>query len=444
MILGIFNYKTQPALAQANDIVLEAQDGIESDPENGVVTATNHVRISRDGVVILADKVEYHQRTGAIVATGNVTITEKNLSYQTDFLTYNLKTKVGTSKFFHGKLVDQVRDGFFEGKDLKIEPQRVEINQISFTRCALNEPHYRLKAKRAIITEEKIKLQQVVLTLHGIPIFYFPSFSFKNQIKEEEKEDTIDYTPDIMIGYDDTSGIWAQYQQQQALNDHFNLALSGKVATKTKAEFNVGLGYRQGSFADQINLGIEWGQEPTISNILSYDLAAWSFSLSEWHSFSAAASNKLGINLTKKYFPTTLGNWQIGAMGYYVTSVDNQQRLYGGSYAGLRLDYQPFSYLNLHYLYLNDLDQQNDYRDLGPDAAGAPNGGNNFGSSLGASLNIPLKKGFKLGMNSSYNLDQAELLQLNYSLNYDTCCYQWSVDYDQLGNKWQFSGALKF
>jgi len=442
-MLSIFGCFKNPVYALTNEVLLEAEDGIESDLETGNIIATNHVRIARNGLVILADKVQYNQLTGALTATGHVTITEKNISYETEVLTYNIKTKEGSSSFFHGKITDPIRDGFFRGAGFVTSDQITNVKEIAFTRCALSNPHYQLKAKRAIITEKAIKLKHVVLTLYGVPIFYFPSFSIKSQKKKVNKDLEIDDAPDLMAGYDSTSGIWLQYQYHQTLNDYFALDLSGKVATETKAAFNLGVGYTKNLFSNHLNLGIEWEKEPTVENVLRYDLPSWNFSLSEWHSFAATNTNKLGVNLTRKYFETPLGKWQLGVSGYHVAALEEEEN-YGGSYGVTRLDYQPFAYLNLNYLWTYSFVDQNNYHDLGPDTTGAPNGGDNFGSSLGAALNVPFGNGFILGGSSSYNLDREELLKLDYNLNYENCCYKWLIGYDQIGKKWQLTGALKF
>ena len=151
-------------------------DRVEYYQEQKKVVGLGNVSITYKDVVLTCDRITVYLDTREGIAEGNVKVTQKGAFLTGERMNYNFDTKQGTilkgtytSPPFYGKAKDVV-------KVAKKDQYNMERGYI--TTCDLDNPHYRVQARRVkIYLDDRIEAQHILMFVGNVPVMYFPYYS---------------------------------------------------------------------------------------------------------------------------------------------------------------------------------------------------------------------------------------------------------------------------
>lgn len=174
---------TASAIQSANDIAPQVPkepivvngDNVEYFHEKKMVTGTGNVSIEYKDIKLTCDKITVYLDTRESVAEGNVRVTQKGAYFTGERMNYNFDTKKGTvikgylnAKPFYGKADDVEK--------LAVKDQ-FNMSRGYVTTCDLDNPHYRLQAKRVeIYLNDKVVAKHLVFYIKNMPVAYLPYY----------------------------------------------------------------------------------------------------------------------------------------------------------------------------------------------------------------------------------------------------------------------------
>jgi LPS-assembly protein len=157
-------------------------DSLHYDEKTSVVTATGHVEVMQDNIMLTADKVTYNQKTNIVEADGNISLTEPD-----------------GNVFFaeHMSLKDDMKQGIidnlsarFSDKSIMAAQKAERINEkvtvmdkVVYSPCTICEgektPLWQVKANKATIdeSEQTVTYKNAFFEVKGVPLLYTPYFS---------------------------------------------------------------------------------------------------------------------------------------------------------------------------------------------------------------------------------------------------------------------------
>lgn len=219
-------------------------------------------------VVVDGDEVSYLSQENTILAKGNVSLKYKEITITCDEAAYNTKNNQAQIKgnvvilSKKGKIKAEQAVYDFARKTADIKKIRVEADPVYgyaetgqglsekeyllekgyVTTCDLEDPHYRLKAKKIYVyPDEKIVARNVTLYLGKLPVFYIPYYS-------QPLNDT-SFPVEVSPGKDSDWGYYALTRWRYSLND----ASRGKVLLDVYEDRGLGTGITHKS--DKLSFG---------------------------------------------------------------------------------------------------------------------------------------------------------------------------------------------
>lgn len=158
-------------------IYLEANSGIIN--RNAVSTLQGKVIIKKNDILFKANNASFNKKNSLVTADGDVILKTNNLEFKSQSIRYNLKDNTGTVKQTEYKVGSQNAHG--NSKQVKlINKDELELNQATFSTCPARNPSWYIKSSK-IKLNNKAQLgtaKDITFNVGGLPIFYFPSFSF--------------------------------------------------------------------------------------------------------------------------------------------------------------------------------------------------------------------------------------------------------------------------
>ena len=173
----------QPSLAQdAGDVEFEA-DSVTVDRDNGVLTATGNVEITRGVEKLTAEKVIYNQDTDVAQAIGNVIYkTADGLEHRSDEMVLDENFTHAIAKPVISQLSDGTRFSA-SNADHKAE-KRTVFNRSRFSPCKCDydkgeSPIWDLRASSTThnLETSTITHNNVRMHIYGLPVFYLPALA---------------------------------------------------------------------------------------------------------------------------------------------------------------------------------------------------------------------------------------------------------------------------
>jgi lipopolysaccharide assembly outer membrane protein LptD (OstA) len=155
-------------------------------------------------VTINADQINYLQQKGQIIAEGNVTMEYKGTKIYCDKATYDAEVNkahiIGDVKIERDGSTTFGQDVVYDFNTMKADIEKVKISQPPMygqadqikkegenkyvlnkgyvTTCDLEDPHYKLVAKKVFIyPDDKVVAKNMILKIGNFPVFYIPYFS---------------------------------------------------------------------------------------------------------------------------------------------------------------------------------------------------------------------------------------------------------------------------
>jgi len=143
--------------------------------EESKAVAKGNVKVVYKDIILYCDEIIYDTKTNSAEIKGNVKIvTEKGTLYG-DYAVYDFTNQQATIK----DLRVQSPPMYGRAEDTeKVSSEKYVIKRGYVTTCDLDEPHYRLVAKRiTIYPGKKVVAKNVILKVGNTPIFYLPYYS---------------------------------------------------------------------------------------------------------------------------------------------------------------------------------------------------------------------------------------------------------------------------
>lgn len=169
--------------ASPNEIVPQAPkepiivngDNVEYFHEKKMVTGAGNISIKYKDIELTCDKITVYLDTREALAEGNVRVTQKDAYFTGERMNYNFDTKKGT--VLNGYLSARPFYGKAE-KVEKVERKDEYIMERGYaTTCDLDEPHYRLQARRVeIYLNDKVVAKHIVVFVGNVPVLYWPYY----------------------------------------------------------------------------------------------------------------------------------------------------------------------------------------------------------------------------------------------------------------------------
>jgi lipopolysaccharide assembly outer membrane protein LptD (OstA) len=407
-------------------ILLDADDGIDYDMGQNITTARKNVRLTRGDLLILADQIVYYGQTGIVEASGHVVYKAGTTEYRTDFLRYDVLNNTGKSETFRAVVAGEPRNFNITGQAVSLNPNDVsELSQVTITRCPKANPDYLFSAARVQLNGRRVRLEHVLLKIKGIPVFYLPVLIFYT-----------DYgLPLLVPGYDEDDGYNLKYQFMLVDTPKREWNFKGELSGKGDANVGFDLGIKSRRIRNHTELlYYYWHDYLKLSNSFVYETPLLKTTLDGFKKFQDNEEAQLGLSLTRKFWQSPVGAWQAGLLIRRVLAEEHGET-YGGTYSGIRLDYQPHQNVQLSLLGIKS-HSGNDYRDLMEDFG--------IGANALYSVKIPLDHKYTFGLSGSYNLNDAHWCHEIYSITYNGCCFQPYIAYDRADHSWNWTFKIKF
>jgi hypothetical protein len=407
-------------------VFLDADDGIDYDMGQNITTARKNVRLTRGDLLIMADQIVYYGKTGIVEATGNVSYKTGAVEYRTDFLTYNMLNNTGKSEAFSATIPGEPRNFNVKGQAVSFKPTGSEFSKVTITRCPKANPDYVLSAAQVKFSGRRIQLKHVVVKVKGIPVFYLPGLIFYTNYG----------IPLLEPGYDPDYGYKLKYQFILADTQKREWNFKGELSNKGDANFGLEMGTKWGRSKNQTEFLYYYLKNSLrLSNKYIYETNLFTVTLDGYKEFLDNEEGQLGVALTRKFWQSPVGEWQVGVLARRVIAEAAGGGDYGGTYTGIKLDYQPIKNVKLSLMGIKSYNG-NDYRDLMDDFG--------TGTNLLYEVNIPLNQEYTFGLNGCYNLSDHKWYHEIYSITIDSCCFRPYVGFDRTDHSWDWGIKFKF
>ncbi|MFW6025532.1 MAG: hypothetical protein ACOCRX_04255 [Candidatus Woesearchaeota archaeon] len=217
-----------------------------------------------------AKNISYNSHNNTIIASGDVNFKTKTFTLETDELSINLKEKNVSSSGNEFTLIEEDREitgekinfnygnntgGFYNAEskidDLKFRGKKInfvekkeyesQVNEASFTKCILEDPHYQIKANRLkIYPDNKVVAQNVQFWWGDLKVFYLPSYVIEYSSDKESGEDKLgSSSPVPRFGYNSNLGVTAELIYPYEIAENSTGKVTMNVVQRGDQDYNI-------------------------------------------------------------------------------------------------------------------------------------------------------------------------------------------------------------
>lgn len=225
-----------------------AIDSISYDVHGGTAYLYNEAHVDYGDITLEAGFIAINFDSGVVMASGirdssgaivqKPIFTEKGKEYASDTIRYNFNTRRARIQ----TITTQEGEGYIHGDRVKMVDQKTfYIEDVSFTTCNLEHPHFDIVAGRAkVVAGEKVVTGPAFLRIADVTTPLFVPFGFF-PMQERRASGIIvpSYTDQLDRGFGLLGGgyYWA-------VNDYLDLIFTGDIYTKGTWGLNVASNYR--------------------------------------------------------------------------------------------------------------------------------------------------------------------------------------------------------
>jgi LPS-assembly protein len=158
-------------------------EGLETsyDPETGLAIAKGDVRITYTDVEIRSGTASYNASTGEVIAREGVVIWKAGTTYRGENIIYNANSGELSGDAVRSAMPMEMGSFFYDTKGFETETkmiEKVEGGDTYFTTHDVQNPNFRLRARRlTIYPENRVVMRNVTVLAGDTPVFYFPYIS---------------------------------------------------------------------------------------------------------------------------------------------------------------------------------------------------------------------------------------------------------------------------
>jgi lipopolysaccharide export system protein LptA len=143
-----------------------------SDSGQGIVILRGNIKMRSDHIIIHARRVVYNRDTGDVTFSENVHFDDGKNRMSAHKGIFNVKDRTGV---LYGASSSD-KPVFFTSKQIKIIDKEKYIGEeLCFTTCDLERPHYHFKVEKVWIhSDKRLVAYNAIYIVGDIPLFYFP------------------------------------------------------------------------------------------------------------------------------------------------------------------------------------------------------------------------------------------------------------------------------
>lgn len=287
-------------------------DQVQYDRNLGVVRASGHVELTREGRILLADTITYNERTDIVVASGNVSLLEPSGDVLfADYAELRDGMRNGFIRAVRVLLADNSR---FAADDAQREDgNKTVLSRAVYSPCNLcptdptRAPLWQVKAVRVIHNQEaqRVEYKDAVFEIMGIPAAYTPYFSHPDPtVKRQSGLLPATITSSDFFGIKaQTPYFWAIGPDRDAtITPQFSVEQGWQLAAEYRQRLASGEFHIDGSYTPGSELG------GTTGRVGNNNGRGHIRSLGR---FRASDSSRLGFNLFRASDETYLRRYEI-------------------------------------------------------------------------------------------------------------------------------------
>jgi LPS-assembly protein len=185
----IFTFQQTPITKKPypDAVYLEADSGTVR--AEGISQLQGNVIIQQNDTKFNTDNASFDRRNNLVTANGNVILSTANLKFKSDAIKYNLENHSGVIQQAEYLIV--TKDNFSndtgnsnaQGKSQQIDlinKNELRLKQATFSSCPAPNPSWHIQSSEINLNNktEKGTAKNVTFKVKGVPVFYFPKFSF--------------------------------------------------------------------------------------------------------------------------------------------------------------------------------------------------------------------------------------------------------------------------
>lgn len=278
------------ACACDSEIVIEADTTeYQFGPEGTVVVAEGNARVSYTNFLASADYIRVQLETGELLARGNVEVYQGSRTIRCDLLAHNIYTG-------NGRILEPdayISDLHVRGSKMDLEPGILTLDKAYVTGCELDQPCYRVQAKKLIIyPDDRVVIEWPVFRLGNVPVMALPRLTLPL------RGDRIAFSegggiPIPTLSYDSSDGFQIGFTYLDTARDWGKVRYEGAYASK----------YRGVKLRAEAELALGSGK----TGLLAGQYASWK-GFSGSADYLMSLSNSVALNAGVHYVPVDSGD----------------------------------------------------------------------------------------------------------------------------------------
>ena len=187
------------SFSEEKGFVLDA-DNVIYQKDNGVIEATGSVEARYKDVSITGKHMVYFKKDSRIIADGGFSLYKDNSTLEGINLDYNMKSQTGSAegvKILMGST-------WIRGKNVKIDPENIDLKDAGFSSCNLDNPHYKISSSNMTFYPKSGWIVEYLgyFWINNIPVFPVPTYVYDTTNSRKNS------TPLPDLGSNDVDGFY--------------------------------------------------------------------------------------------------------------------------------------------------------------------------------------------------------------------------------------------
>lgn len=228
----IFVILAFPAFAQEKDLTINAQNLNYSD-DGKIIEASGSVEVAYKDLTVKSDRLLYFSDTKRIQTETGFDLSFQEMNFSGLKLDFDLSNKTGIAE----KVSLFYKNAVLNGKSVKINPNRIDLNEADFTTCDLSNSHYHFHSKdmSLLLNDGWLLCYWSIFWIDGIPMLPVPIYFYDFKALEKGQTNTV---PFPQFGSNDQDGSYVT----QSFPWQANARINGNITFGYAEKKGVGFG----------------------------------------------------------------------------------------------------------------------------------------------------------------------------------------------------------
>ena len=209
LILAIFMILSGKISAEESATRYYTLDADNISYHDHIVSASGNVIFKTEGLTVKTDKIAINISENKLsTLSNNFLLITDNRELSGERLIYNYEERTG--KFYNAET--KIDEFYFQGEEIELVEEKdyeVFLSESSFTKCILDDPHYKITAESIkIYPDNKIVTEKIRFWWGNTRLFYLPNYVMEYEESEETGEETVSSSSPVPhIAYNSKDGI---------------------------------------------------------------------------------------------------------------------------------------------------------------------------------------------------------------------------------------------